>query len=371
MFSESMLGVELGLAYSDVSNCLPENESSPYEKKFKVLYLWKRQKGQNATNRALIEGIARCGLDTKLYEHISEVILQDQGADSHDVPVASIHPSLFNQGHLNLLMIFNTVVACHLHMFHLLMSDRERREEETALLRIETARLVERCSVVERERDNLSLEVERLQCLITSKAGAVPEPGSGCCIKEEHLGDKTVLGESDSFSSSESSSQPDLGVSSVATSQAGVPFTADPSFGFSNNTEPFAIGETVLPIENTLPSQPVCFNLQSQVDVSCEDESVEVNLEPDHEALTPDIHDQMNDSLDKNDSSKFSSPHTSSPKPNSPSQPESYLASQLPNSPIESVIVIHAGTRREHPQLLNEEAQMDWPSPKYKKVASP
>ena len=362
MFSESMIGVELGIAYRDIANCLKESESSPYEKRFSVLYLWKRQRGRGATNRALIAGLARCGSDRKLLELVSDAILRSQDPDggSHDAPVVSPHSSLLNQVPPNLLMVVSVAVACQLSMLHCLrelLAERKQREEELAYLRSENARL----HVVEQECDKLSQEVERLRCPESSEAEPVrgvhvPESGSDSHLKEP-LGDRTVPGQSASLSSTEST-------------LLGSSFTAGPPFSFTTNTGSLVIRETILPTPNVLQSEPEGLNLASQGNVIPEDDVFSRSLES--EALTPDMDEdqgQMNNTFDDDDS-KFSSSNTPSPKTSNHSQPESHLVTPWLNTSIE--YVIRAGTRREHPTQLSEEA--GWPStpsPKQRKVASP
>ena len=74
------LGIQLGLEQCDVVNRLPTE--LPIERKIELLLLWKRQKGNLASNRTLLTALYQCGSDTSLLQTAIEIILFEN--TSHD-----------------------------------------------------------------------------------------------------------------------------------------------------------------------------------------------------------------------------------------------------------------------------------------------
>lgn len=79
------LGTRLNLEISEINNCTAGNESV-YEKRFQVLYAWKRKFGHSATYRQLLESLGRCLPPDKLFvSEVRDLIIKETGcSDSED-----------------------------------------------------------------------------------------------------------------------------------------------------------------------------------------------------------------------------------------------------------------------------------------------
>lgn len=77
MCEPQSLGYALEIEACDMYNCLPENSLTRRDKKIELLQLWKRQKGKNATNHSLLNGIKQCTLDRQLIEFVVDMMKKE------------------------------------------------------------------------------------------------------------------------------------------------------------------------------------------------------------------------------------------------------------------------------------------------------
>lgn len=84
-WSETEIGINLGLENREIVGCNSENERSTVERIYNVLLRWKQQNGREATNRHLIHGLAECEpSDPVLLDHVANVLLEGSGVqDDH------------------------------------------------------------------------------------------------------------------------------------------------------------------------------------------------------------------------------------------------------------------------------------------------
>ena len=416
MFSERAIGTSLGMKYTEIKNCIPENERDVCERKFHVLYQWTRLKGKNATNRALIRGLVRCGSDQALLDRVvSDLLIDDLDDVSHDgpttttgLPVAS-PPNQRLTIPISFFVIVCTVVSAGfpwvVNWLQETLLECERRKTENVSLRKEYAEKCEenaqlheayaqlrtQCTQAENERDDerekshrLSVELEKLRHSET--LGSVC---SSSTFKEEPPGDRKVPENTTSFSSSGSTGQLD-----ICTTQLGnfpLPFqlldlsssqqnpfmpcqSLDVPAGQHNDSSTLHSFKIVANVELNISSvssltQEAIYPADTSSSES-QDVPPQVNESSELEALTPDMDEDCADSSlnDDNDDNKTSE-CTPSPTTVSQIQSESNLEVAWLEIPIEGIA--HVGTKRDYSLLHDEDAQMEWansPGPKRQKI---
>lgn len=380
-----VIGVDLGMEYCDIVNCVPENETYAYEKRFRVLHRWKQQQGRDATNRSLINGLAGCK-NKLLLDVIRDAVLGGLSPDDEcrDGPTPTVTQPLLRVIPLPFLVFVSTALAFGqqwmVYWLKGVLAECERRKNENACLSHEIAKLREKCTVVEHERDEerdksrkLSLELERFEQLgIESSIVDLIRKRNNGVFKEEPPGDSVVPENTIvSFSSSESISQLETSTQlGYFPHQSSSQHTDPPtrrSFKLITDVKSISFASVssfdkkITRKTETVPNDNPLFSktLPPGVDVSSEPE-----------VLTPDV-DEDQDQTEDDDSSFDDENDTSNctpPTSNSQIQAESNLEDWLEGS-INPVISV--GTGRDYSSLIDEDARMEWanpPSPKRQKV---
>ena len=392
MFTERELGTSLGMEYRDIVRCV-EDERIVRERKFKVLYQWKRQNGRDASNRALIRGLARCGTDRVLLESVVHDILIDEGLNdvSHDGPTTTTDLPVTSQPNqrfmipMSFFVFVLTVVKAGFPWAWLqqMLVEYERKKAENVSLSKERnemreayAQLRTQCTQAENERDDereksrrLSVELEKLRH--SEKFGSVC---SNSIFKEEPPGDRKIAENTTSFSSLGSTSQLD-----ICTTQFGnFPLLLQPldmppsqrnplmlcqsldvSIGQHDDSSTLHRLKIVANVEFNVssassPTKEAIYPDDNHSSSECQAVPLQVNISSELEVLTPDVDEDCNSDSSLNDDSETSE-----------CAPSSTAVSQIIKH------VIHVGTKRDYSLLHNKDAQTEWansPGPKRQKI---